>query len=260
VEFGPDQVVKRRARAPKGFFAAEAAGLRWLAVSGGTRVARVLDVSGSHIALERIRDGAASRRAAAAFGESLARTHDAGAAGFGARPSGYSGPCFIGEIGLPMPAGAEVAGLRWGEFYADYRVLPYARMAREDGSFGAGEARVFDRLADRLRAGEFDDDAPAARIHGDLWAGNVLFTSDEAVLIDPAAHGGHRLADLAMLSFTGFPHLETVWDSYEASSEWLPAGWRGLAPLHLVHPLLVHTALFGSGWAGAALRAAERYR
>jgi fructosamine-3-kinase len=259
VEFGQDRVVKRRAHAPEGFFPAEAAGLRWLAVPGGTRVVRVLEVSASHIALERIPDSAASRRAAAAFGESLARTHDAGAAGFGARPEGYAGPCYIGDTGLPMPDAAAVAKLGWGEFYADYRVLPYVAMARADGAFSASGSRVFEQLAQRLRAGDFDDGAPAARIHGDLWAGNVLFTGDEAVLIDPAAHGGHRIADLAMLSFTGFPHLETVWDAYEASSACLPEDWRALVALHLVHPLLVHTVLFGSGWAGAALRAAERY-
>ena len=41
-----------------------------------------------------------------------------------------------------------------------------------------------------------------ARIHGDLWSGNVMWTADsgqsEAVLIDPAAHGGHREEDLAI--------------------------------------------------------------
>ncbi len=59
-------------------------------------------------------------------------------------------------------------------------------------------------------AGAYDDDRPPARIHGDLWSGNVVFTSLAAVLIDPAAHGGHGLTDLAMLDLFGCPYLEQV--------------------------------------------------
>ncbi len=45
---------------------------------------------------------------------------------------------------------------------------------------------------------------PPARLHGDLWAGNRLVDTDgRSWLIDPAAHGGHREFDLAMMRLFG---------------------------------------------------------
>ena len=57
--------------------------------------------------------------------------------------------------------------------------------------------------ADRLR--EVGGPAePPARLHGDLWAGNRLVDVDgRSWLIDPAAHGGHREFDLAMMRLFG---------------------------------------------------------
>ena len=48
----------------------------------------------------------------------------------------------------------------------------------------------------------------AARTHGDLWTGNVMWTPDRAVLIDPAAQGDHAAEDLAALAAFGCPPLE----------------------------------------------------
>ena len=46
--------VKARAGAPPGFFACEAAGLRWLTVPGGPRVVEVVDVGPGSLTLERL--------------------------------------------------------------------------------------------------------------------------------------------------------------------------------------------------------------
>ena len=67
---------------------------------------------------------------------------------------------------------------------------------------------AIDAVIARCDAGDFDDDDPPARLHGDLWSGNVMWTPDGAVLIDPAAHGGHRETDLAMLALFGCPHFD----------------------------------------------------
>ncbi|MDQ7992728.1 MAG: fructosamine kinase family protein, partial [Propionicimonas sp.] len=119
--------------------------------------------------------------------------------------------------------------------------------------------RLVERVCERLLAGDFDDPAPPARIHGDLWGGNLLWSPDGAVLIDPAAHGGHRLTDLAMLALFGAPHLDLVLESYREASRHLPDRWEELVALHQLHPLLVHAVLFGSGYAGQATAAAQRY-
>lgn len=118
---------------------------------------------------------------------------------------------------------------------------------------------LIERLCARLEAGEFDDAAPPARIHGDLWGGNVLYDAAGAVLIDPAAHGGHRITDLAMLALFGTAYLERVLSAYAEASNRLPDGWRDLIPLHQVHPLLVHTILFGGGYGAQALGVARRF-
>ena len=98
------------------------------------------------------------------------------------------------------------------------------------------------------------------RIHGDLWNGNVIWTHDAGCcVIDPAAHGGHRETDLAMLDVFGLPHLERVLAAYDEAAPLAP-GWRDRVQLHQIHPLLVHVVLFGGGYVGQALDAAQAYR
>ena len=103
-------------------------------------------------------------------------------------------------------------------------------------------------------------DEPIARLHGDLWSGNVLWSPGRAWLVDPAAHGGHRETDLAMLSLFGLPLLDRVLAAYDAA--WpLATGWRDRLGVHQLWPLLVHAALFGGDYgprAGEAARAATR--
>jgi fructosamine-3-kinase len=244
-----DPFRKHRSGAPAGFFEAEAAGLRWLAVPGGVPVTDVLDVGPDHITIARVRETVPTRDAARRFGEQLVATHDAGASAFGVGPDGWAGDGFIGEAPLTLRAHA-----RWGEFYTQERVLPYAQRA----GLGTG-LRSVGALAERVASGEFDDDAPPARIHGDLWSGNVLFNGRSATLIDPAAHGGHRITDLAMLALFGLPHLDEVYSGYESATTHLPDGWRDLIGLHQLHPLLVHAVLFGGGYAARAAALAHRY-
>ncbi len=147
----------------------------------------------------------------------------------------------------------------WGAFYAEQRCLPYARTAYDRGSLEADDLAVLERACTRIADGMYDDDAPPARIHGDLWSGNVFVTGAGFVLIDPAAHGGHRISDLAMLSLFGAPHLDRILSAYESASTHLPPHWRSLQPLHRLHPLLVHAALFGGAYGPQATAVAGRY-
>lgn len=241
--------IKTRADAPEGFFAAEAAGLRWLAVPGGAPVVGVHDVSRTRLVIDRLETGPATAKAAEQFGRQLARTHDAGASWFGVGPAGGPGVGWIGDAPLPLRT-TPAAG--WGTWYAEDRLLHHARRA---GLADSALTRVIDRLA----AGEFDDDAPPARLHGDLWSGNVLWSPSGVVLIDPAAHGGHRITDLAMLALFGTPHLARIHAAYDEASTWLPGGWRELIGLHQLHPLLVHADLFGGGYGAQAIEVARRY-
>jgi fructosamine-3-kinase len=246
--------VKRHRAAPPGFFACEAAGLQWLSsATDGVPCAQVLGVDDTSLTLQRLESTTPTEEAALEFGARLARTHDAGAAGFGAPPHGWSGPGFFGPLDHPLPM-TYAEHPRWGMFYAQERLAPMLERARR--RLDSDTVRGLETVMMRCAAGDFDDDDGAARLHGDLWSGNVLWTADGAVLIDPAAHGGHRETDLAMLALFGCPHLSAVLHGYQSVHP-LHDGWQARVGLHQLYPLLAHVVLFGGGYTGQVARVAR---
>ncbi|QIG45351.1 phosphotransferase [Nocardioides anomalus] len=247
---GTTAIMKTHAHPPDGFFPAEATGLRWLgeaSASGGVRVPEVLAVDDGCLVVRWVEPGKATADAAAAFGHALAATHAAGAPTYGAEADG-----FIGR--LPMPNGPCDS---WPEFYAVRRVLPYLKLARDRGAVTAADAATVESLIGRLTT--LLPDEPPARLHGDLWNGNVLWGQEgTAWLIDPAAYGGHREVDLAMLALFGLPHLPRVLEAYQEVAP-LAEDWEDRVALHQLFPLLVHAALFGGGYGSRAAAVAARY-
>jgi fructosamine-3-kinase len=243
--------VKEARRDIGGLFAAEAAGLRWLldgwpsTESGPAPVPEVLAADDTTLVLPWIQPAPPTAEAAERLGRELATLHGAGAESYGAPWKG-----FIAELPLDNTAGSS-----WPEWYARRRVLPYLRMSVDRGVLSARDAAEVERALDRIQdvAGPPE---PPARIHGDLWAGNVLWGDGRAWLIDPAAHGGHRETDLAMLALFGAPRLDRIIAAYDEVSP-LADGWRSRVPLHQLHPLLVHVALFGAAYREQALAAAR---
>ncbi|WP_269928938.1 fructosamine kinase family protein [Kocuria massiliensis] len=235
----------------------EKSGLDWLAEAendGGVRVCRVLDVVEDGLQLEMIRESSASKSAARAFGQGLALTHDAGADAFGSGPTGWEGDGYQGPAGqqLALPLGEFSS---WGAMFAKLRIAP---LVREVSGFTGEDRALFGKLCDRLRDGVFDDDDAPSRLHGDLWAGNVMWAEDGAVLIDPTPYGGHREDDLAALAMFGAPHLGEILDGYEEVHR-LEAGWQERVDLHQLHLILLHAALFGGGYERRAIEVARRY-
>lgn len=228
--------VKEARRVIDGLFAAEAAGLRWLSLAP-----EVLYADETMIVLPWIESRRPDAEAAERFGRELAAMHGEGAEAYGA-----AWPGFIAELPLDNSPGGS-----WREWYAERRVLPYVRMAVDRGTLSAADARVFEQAVDNLPG---LDERPS-RIHGDLWSGNVLW-GDRAWLVDPAAHGGHRETDLAMLTLFGLPRLDRVLAAYQEAAP-LADGWRERVPAHQLHPLLVHVVLFGGGYREQALAAAR---
>ncbi|HJB49267.1 MAG TPA: fructosamine kinase family protein [Candidatus Olsenella excrementigallinarum] len=252
----------------------EAAALRWLAAAepaGGIRIVRVLDVTRDQLVEERVATGSPSAAAARRMGAGLARMHAAGASWYGCAPDGWEGDPWCGRARTPYVA-REDAASSWGEFFAEHRIMNYVRALVDRGDFGPEEGELFGRVASRLAAGEFDapqprlvEEAgvPCARLHGDLWAGNVLWDADPeaptgGVLIDPMAYGGHAETDLAMLALFGYPFLDEVLRGYDEASS-IADGWRERVALHQLAPLLLHCVLFGGWYLGEAVSAARRY-
>jgi len=244
---GRSALIKTRPHAPEGFFEAEARGLRWLAEPGVGEVADVLGVQTDCIVLGWIEPTRPSPESAAGLGRMLARLHASGADAFGADEDGY-----IATLPLPnKPADS------WPEFFAVRRVLPYLKLAADRGHIEpegvAAVESVVRRIVDLAGPAE-----PPARIHGDLWSGNIVWNVErQAVLVDPAAHGGHRETDLAMLALFGLPQLARVQSAYAEISP-LADGWEERQPLHQLFPLLVHAALFDGRYGQLATEAAGK--
>ncbi len=257
-----------------GDFTAEAAGLRWLGAAGAVAVPEVIEViepggglavggnedgeeakgtegdegiGSGRLVLEWIEQGSASAEAAERFGRDLARLHLAGADAFGAPWRGW-----IAELPLDNSPAAD-----WPSFYVSRRLLPFVRRARDDGRLSEADVRLLDS-AMSVVPDVSGPPEPPSRIHGDLWSGNVLWSaSGRAVLVDPAAHGGHRETDLAMLALFGAPRLAHILGAYRDEAP-LADGWGERVSLHQLHPLLVHVCLFGEAYRSSLLEAASR--
>jgi fructosamine-3-kinase len=276
LEGGTRAFVKSRAGATPGEYATEAAGLRWLGeVDERLPVPAVLAVrdvpspapaggsSGSggptpaggeppFLALAWIDEGRLDSAGEEELGRGLAHVHAAGAPAFGAPPPGA--PLAGLRLGA-VELGAATAQ-DWPSFYAEHRLAPLLRAARDRGALPDGGAGAIERAIERLPelAGPPE---PPARLHGDLWSGNVLAGADgRPHLIDPAAYGGHREVDLAMLRLFGAPSPRTL-AAYEEVHP-LAAGHERRVPLWQLFPLLVHAVLFGGSYGASAVRAARQ--
>jgi fructosamine-3-kinase len=237
---------KTHAAPPPGFFTTEATGLTWLRAPGVVPVPSVLAASDdepAHLVLEWIDAGRPTETTEADLGAALAALHQAGAPCFGREDRRTTG-----SRGLPNEPTDT-----WAEFYASNRLLPLARLARDAGALPGAAVAGLEEVAahlDRFGAG----DEPPARLHGDLWAGNRLVDErGRSWLIDPAAHGGHREFDLAMMRlFGGFGR-----DCFAAYEDVHPlaAGWEARVPLQQLAPLVVHAIKFGGGYVRAAAEA-----
>lgn len=283
----PGTFRKSRTTAPAGFFAAEAAGLAWLAEPGVIPVVQVCSHDADGIVLERLTPVPAEPAAARRFGARLAALHDSGAPGFGWAPAEQA---WFGPLDNPFPVATTVHA-DFTDYWVQDRLQPIRDLAAPHLS--GAESAALDAAIETIATGAFagicgGPTEPPARVHGDLWSGNVLWARRpggttgvgtavggtaghgagdvdgdgaadgdrdsetagpvvDGVLIDPAAHGGHRLEDLALLALFGAPYLQDIYAGYTAAHP-LPAGWQEDLPAHVLFCLVAHVHLFGSGY------------
>ncbi|EKU49192.1 fructosamine kinase family protein [Brevibacterium casei] len=247
--------LKQRSGAPHGFFAAEAAGLKWLSAPEVIPVVDVINVGEDVLRLERLTSVPPSPEAAAEFGRRLAHLHDSGAPAFGWAPAE---PAWFGPLDSPFEVPVKPTS-SFSDFWVDQRLQPVAddiadQLTPEENATVASAITA-------VGTGAFDGIAGSgaespSRVHGDLWSGNLMWTPAGGTLIDPAAHGGHRLEDLAMLALFGTPFLDEIFAGYETVHP-MPESWRADLPAHNLFALLAHVRLFGRGFLGQTLGAAR---
>ena len=254
LEGGGRAFVKTRPGAPAGEYAAEAAGLRWLGEPGGLGVPEVLGASDELLALEWLDESSTGDEAE--LGRGLATVHAAGAGDFGAAPpaedpSRAAAPLRIGPLVVPNDPRPD-----WPSFYAERRLRPLLAPARDRGALSAAGVRAVEAVCGRM-AELAGPPEPPARLHGDLWSGNVLWSGGRPFVVDPVAYGGHREVDLAMLRLFGSPGARFL-AAYEEVAP-LADGHEDRVALYQLFPLLVHAVLFGGGYGASVERAARRY-
>lgn len=243
LEGGKRAFVKTRSQVAPGEYEAEARGLRWLAEPQAVRVPEVLGVSDDVLALEWIEEGALTSAGAEELGRGLAALHAADAEHYGA-----PWPLYVGRLILSNEPASD-----WPTFYAERRLRPLIAEASLSARAAAAVEHVCERLPELAGPPE-----PPARLHGDLWGGNVLADAQgNGWLIDPIAYGGHREIDLAMLRLFGAPHPRIL-DAYTEVSP-LADGHEERVGLWQLFPLLVHAALFGGHYAQQVEQVARRY-
>lgn len=222
---------------------AEVDGLRWLAaVECDLLIPEVLafyagdEQTAAFLAMPYLQPERGSPEQQARLGRGLAALHRTRAEHFGLPQDNYLAN--LPQENRPLPD--------WATFHIERRLQPMAKRARDCGQLSKAACAALEQAYPRILARTASAEPPA-HLHGDLWSGNVLFTSAGPALIDPAVYGGHREVDLAMMHlFGGF--AGRCFGAYEEVYP-LTAGARERRPLYQLYPLLVHVVLFGGSYA-----------
>ena len=249
---GTSLFIKTNPQAPPHLFDREARGLAWLRDADALTIPKVLAVGhgagpAAFLALEHLKPGQPVANFDVLLGEGLAKLHAHSADQFGLDHDNFIGS--LPQSNTPHPT--------WADFYGHQRLGAQLKRARDQGLATKPLIQAVEALIMKLpeRVG---DEEPPARLHGDLWSGNLHRTQHgRPALIDPAVYGGHREVDLAMMRlFGGFS--DRVFEAYHATYPLAP-GHQERVGLYQLYPLLVHLNLFGGHYGQSALRTAQRY-
>jgi fructosamine-3-kinase len=213
--------------------------LRYLAAHSRLPVPRVLHASPELLVIEFVEgasefSGDAERHAA----ELLADLHGQHGPWFG-----FEQDTLIGPLPQPNPRSPS-----WIEFFRDHRLLAMARTAAECGHLPPATHERIEKLARDL-AGILEEPAQPSLLHGDIWTTNVLSANGRITgILDPAIYCGHPEIELAFITlFSTFGR--EFFDEYHRLRPIRPGFFERRRHVYNLYPLLVHTALFGSGYA-----------
>lgn len=190
----------------------------------------------SYLILEWINVSSANMLASSKLGMQLAHLHKSTNARFGFYTDNYMGSLIQTNNWYAT----------WSDFFIEQRLQPMVKMAIDKNELTRNDVHQFDQLYKKL-PGLFTEEPPAL-LHGDLWGGNYLISTEgKPYLIDPAISYGNREFDIAMTTlFGGFDRA--FYEAYNNEFPLLP-GWQQRLKLWNLYPLLVHVNLFGGMYA-----------
>jgi fructosamine-3-kinase len=128
----------------------------------------------------------------------------------------------------------------WKDFFAIDRLDYQLQLARQKGGYFPQAEKMLADLPEILG----DRHPQPSLVHGDLWSGNVSFTtSGVPVIFDPATYWGDREVDIAMTElFGGFP--AAFYQGYQDIYP-LDPGYDRRKDLYNLYHTLNHYNLFG---------------
>lgn len=181
-----------------------------------------------------------------ALGRGLAAIHRCKGAYFGFRNDNYCGA---------TPQNNTPSG-NWPTFFRDQRLHYLLQLIDKKQGLSVHEKKIYGYLLERIPDLLPESTCPAL-IHGDLWSGNYLFTTNGPALIDPAAYFAEREMEFGMIVlFGGFSRR--FFDAYNESFPLL-ADWQERTRLYQLYHLLNHYYLFGGSYGSQALSIARSY-
>jgi Fructosamine-3-kinase len=180
------------------------------------------------------------------FGEQLAAMHSIHNVDFGWNEPNYMGS--VEQLNDPNSS--------WPSFFWHQRLQPLMDKCLSTNLLSSKNIQQFEQLNKRL-ADIFPSVSPSL-VHGDLWSGNFLCTTnEEPVLIDPAVYYGHPSVDLGMTTlFGGFDPL--FYKAYQSVLPF-PSNYQEQWDICNLYPLLIHLYLFGSGYLSSIERTLKKF-
>ncbi|MHA7101957.1 fructosamine kinase family protein [Roseivirga pacifica] len=188
-----------------------------------------------------------TRKYSKALAEGLAELHQIKARSFGIDHDNY-----IGRLVQQNDRKGT-----WLEFFVEQRLNVQFKLAIQNGFVEGSFADEFERFCERLP--DIMPQSEASLLHGDLWCGNAMATSQGASIFDPAVYYGAREMDLAMTElFGGFD--SAFYYVYNANYQ-LANSYKELVDVYNLYPLMVHVNLFGpnSGYLASVKSIIQRF-